>query len=238
VKVIVAGSRSITCAAFVDRAIRQSGFEITEVVCGMAMGVDLLGKDWADEHHIPVKEMPADWRPDEKYDRGAGFRRNERMVEYAEALIAIWDGESHGTKHMIELALEKGFQVYVYRVPVFVFGSNLKGIHGAGAARTARIKYGAQMGIGEGRTGQSYAIPTKASPYQRRNISKIHVSVKNFLRYAEDHAELDFVITRIGCGLAGYTDEDIAPLFADAPPNCQFDPLWKRFGLRSWEVAL
>jgi len=237
VKVIVAGSRSITCAAFVDRAIEQSGFKITELVCGLATGVDLLGKGWAEEHHVPVKEMPVDWHPEGKLDCGAGFRRNERMAEYAEAVIAVWDGESHGTKYMIDVARQKGLQVYVYCVPVFVFGSNLKGIHGAGAARTARIKYAAQMGVGEGRTGQSYAIPTKAGPYQRRNIQKICVSIKTFLRYAEDHAELDFVVTRIGCGLAGYTDEDIAPLFADAPPNCQFDPQWKRFGLKIWEVA-
>ena len=115
-KVIVAGSRSITCAAFVDRAIRQSGFVITEVVCGMAAGVDLLGKDWADERHIPVKEMPADWRPNEQYDRGAGFRRNERMAEYAEALIAVWNNRSPGTRNMIQVACEKGLRVYVHRV--------------------------------------------------------------------------------------------------------------------------
>lgn len=236
-RVIVAGSRSIICPAFVDRAIRQSGFEITEVVSGGAAGVDLLGEGWAVEHSVPFKRLAADWRPNGKFDRGAGFRRNERMAEYAEALVAVWDGESHGTRNMIDLAQKNGLSAYVYCVPVLVFGSNLKGIHGAGAALTARIKYGAQIGVGEGRTGQAYAIPTKVTPYQRRNIMKIGTSVKTFLRYAEDRPELPFVVTRIGCGLAGYTDEDIAPLFADAPLNCQFDRQWKKYGLRSWEVA-
>jgi hypothetical protein len=158
------------------------------------------------------------------------------MAEYAEALIAVWDGESHGIKQMIEVAQKAGLKVFVYRLPIFVFGSNLKGIHGAGAARTACKEYGAQPGVGEGRTGRAYAIPTKDAPYQRRDIWKIRASIQNFLEYAKYHSELDFWVTRVGCGLAGYKDSDIAPSFADAPPNCQFDPAWKKFGLKSWEI--
>jgi hypothetical protein len=74
VKVIVAGSRSVNDSALVDLAIQKSGFEITEEVCGMAIGVDLLGRGWAKAHNIPVKEMPANWRPNGTLERDAGYR--------------------------------------------------------------------------------------------------------------------------------------------------------------------
>ena len=98
---------------------------------------------------------------------------------------------------------------------IFVFGSNLKGSHGAGAARTAHSKFGAVYGIGKGRTGSSYAIPTKTtSQSDGLPTANISTHVREFTEYARKHPELVFLVTEIGCGLAGYEPESIAPLFA------------------------
>ena len=116
-KTIIAGSRSIERYAEVERAVEASGFEITEVVCGMARGVDLLGKAFGDRHGIPVKPMPAQWRPKGPgglIDHGAGYARNTEMAAYADALIALWDGKSHGTAHMISMAVARRLKVYVH----------------------------------------------------------------------------------------------------------------------------
>lgn len=94
---------------------------------------------------------------------------------------------------------------------VFVFGSNLAGMHGGGAARTALLHFGAIMGKGTGLQGQSYAIPTMQGPPET-----IKPYVDDFIRYAEEHPSLTFFVTRIGCGIAGFDDAEIAPLFADA----------------------
>jgi hypothetical protein len=117
---------------------------------------------------------------------------------------------------------------------IFVFGSNLRGVHGRGAAKDAAEKYGAEFGVGEGRTGDAYAIPTKETPYKGRRLQNIRASVDLFLDYAEAHPELEFFVTRVGCGLAGYTDEQIAPLFAGAGANCSFDPAWEKYGMKPW----
>lgn len=112
---------------------------------------------------------------------------------------------------------------------IFVFGSNLAGVHGAGAARVALLKHSAKMGIGVGITGYSYALPTKDENIETRSLPEVKNSVEEFLSYAANHSENDFQVTRIGCGLAGFTDAEIAPLFADAPANCLFDEAWKEF---------
>jgi hypothetical protein len=120
---------------------------------------------------------------------------------------------------------------------IFVFGSNMKGVHGAGAAATAAREYGAEFGVGEGRTGNAYAIPTKETPYKVRSLAQIFVSVMDFLSYAHAHPEMEFKVTKVGTGLAGYTDEQMAPMFASAgpPENCSFDPGWEKYGLKVWE---
>lgn len=100
-KVIVAGSRGIYNYNVVANAINESKFKIDELVCGGAQGVDLLGKKYAEKHGIPVKMFPADW---DTHGKAAGYLRNKEMAEYATHLIAIWDGESRGTKMMIDLA--------------------------------------------------------------------------------------------------------------------------------------
>ncbi len=110
---------------------------------------------------------------------------------------------------------------------VFVFGSNLAGRHGAGAARDAYAKYGAKWGVGEGLSGKSYAIPTKDEQLRPRRLRDIRTSVEQFLIFARAHPDLEFLVTRVGCGYAGYSAVDIAPMFADAPPNCELPEGWR-----------
>ena len=94
---------------------------------------------------------------------------------------------------------------------VFVFGSNLAGFHGGGAARIAYKNFGAEWGRGVGHFGQTYAIPT-----MQGGVETIKPYVDDFIAYARVHPEFRFYVTRIGCGIAGFRDEDIAPLFKEA----------------------
>lgn len=109
---------------------------------------------------------------------------------------------------------------------IFVFGSNLKGIHGAGAALIAREQHGAELGVGEGRTGDSYAIPTKRDPKVSLSVNDIEPYVLRFLDYAKDHPELTFNVTAIGCGLAGYRPTDIAWMFEHVPSNVKLPAIF------------
>lgn len=93
---------------------------------------------------------------------------------------------------------------------IFVFGSNLQGCHGGGAARTAYRHFGAEWGKGTGRTGRCYAIPT-----MHGGVDAIRPYVDEFISYAKSHPELKFLVTRIGCGIAGFKDSQIAPLFRE-----------------------
>lgn len=99
---------------------------------------------------------------------------------------------------------------------VFVFGSNLAGIHGAGAAKLARMKFGAKLYKGEGRYGRTYAIPTKDETINTLPKFEISIVVNRFINYATKCPDDVFLVTEIGCGLAGYTPEDIAPMFMRA----------------------
>lgn len=94
---------------------------------------------------------------------------------------------------------------------VFVFGSNLRGLHGGGAAATAHRCFGAIWGQGVGLQGQSYGIPT-----MHGGVEKIKPYVDEFIAFAKEHKELRFLVTKIGCGIAGFREEEMAPLFADA----------------------
>jgi hypothetical protein len=123
---------------------------------------------------------------------------------------------------------------------IFVFGSNLAGRHGLGAANVALNGYGAVYGVGVGPQNQSYAIPTKDETLQPLDIGIIRKYVQQFLRYAEHYQSLNeffsgygpqttFFVTGIGCGAAGYKPEDIAPMFKGAPLNCSFPDVWKPY---------
>lgn len=109
---------------------------------------------------------------------------------------------------------------------VFVFGSNLAGIHGAGAARFAVENHGAKYGQGIGYQGNSYGIPTKDKAIRTLPLSAIAKHVDVFIAFAKEHPLLTFQVTQIGCGLAGYQARDIAPMFVEAPDNCLFDRDW------------
>lgn len=109
-KICVLGSRSITNYKLVERVIRDSGFEITELVSGKCpKGVDHLGEIWATKHNIPIKYFPADW---DKFGRSAGMLRNSQLIEYSDAVIIIHDGVSKGTKDSWTKAKKKGIPIY------------------------------------------------------------------------------------------------------------------------------
>jgi hypothetical protein len=123
---------------------------------------------------------------------------------------------------------------------IFVFGSNLAGRHGAGAALCAYKHYGARLGVGIGREGRSYAIPTKDETIQtlplvspdKHQIPNIKGYVNLFKAYAKhrgDNAHEKFWVTAIGTGLAGYRHQDIAPLFVGSPTNCSFPEEWQAY---------
>ncbi len=102
---------------------------------------------------------------------------------------------------------------------VFVFGSNLAGRHGRGAALEAAQRWGARYGVGEGRMGNSYALPTKCRFIRTLPLDEVRRHVGNFIFHARAHSGDSFLVTAIGCGLAGYHPNEIAPLFSGAPEN-------------------
>lgn len=119
-KLIVAGSRGFTDYSLLSKKLEEirtviltnSMADDLEIVSGGAKGADLLGERWAKEHHVSITIFPADW---DKYGKSAGHRRNRQMGDYADTLIAFWDGESPGTKGMIAYAEEKELGVIVVR---------------------------------------------------------------------------------------------------------------------------
>lgn len=98
-KVIIAGGRDFDNYDYLSETMRNLNIIVSEVVCGGANGADALGKKWAEDNGIPVKMFPAEW---DGYGKSAGFIRNHDMAEYADFLVAFWDGKSHGTKNMID----------------------------------------------------------------------------------------------------------------------------------------
>lgn len=109
---------------------------------------------------------------------------------------------------------------------IFVFASNLAGRHGRGSAYAAKIKWGAVQGVGQGRTGQAYAIPTKDEQIKVMRIDRIRWYIDEFIKYAKQHPELTFKVVKIGCGLAGFSEDRMAPMFKDCPPNCELPEGW------------
>ena len=93
---------------------------------------------------------------------------------------------------------------------IFVFGSNIQGAHGGGAAWYAHKKFGAEWGVGEGLTGRTYALPTMEGD------TSLKKAVEHFIACAKAHPELTFLVTAVGCGIAGYTPAEVAPLFREA----------------------
>ncbi|MFN3566147.1 MAG: hypothetical protein ACK4V1_09235 [Burkholderiaceae bacterium] len=111
---------------------------------------------------------------------------------------------------------------------IFVFGSDLAGRHAEGDALIALRDHGAVYGRAVGLQGRSYAIPVRDENGKPLPVPVIARYVKAFLRFAEIHREMTFHVTRIGCGHGAHRNEDIAPLFAGAAPNCRLPPGWRR----------
>ena len=111
---------------------------------------------------------------------------------------------------------------------VFVFGSNLAGRHGKGAALTARLKYGAIYGQGVGPQGQSYAIPTKDEYLRTLPLDRIAQYLAEFVKYASENSESTFYLTPIGTGLAGYTLSDLYSILPELPSNV----------IKTWETEI
>ena len=125
----------------------------------------------------------------------------------------------------------------------FVFGSNRKGRHKRGAAKDALTRWGAIQWQGEGLQGDCYALPTKQEWNINLPLEAVADHILEFLRVARVCAVAEpdwvFLVTRVGTNLAGFSDEDIASVFAvnNPPENCQFDPLWQQYGLTPWEKS-
>jgi len=115
----------------------------------------------------------------------------------------------------------------------FVFASNELGIHGSGSAKAAREQHGAVMHQGFGPQGDSFGIPTCSKPTNlpdhEISVDKLFYYIKAFIMWAEMYPEEEFQVTQIGCGLAGWKKEQVAPMFGTAPANCLFDTEWKPF---------
>lgn len=112
-KVIIAGRRDINDYSLVIKAVEHSSYKITEVVSGGATGVDTLGEQWAKANNVSIKQMKADWN---RNGKAAGPIRNSQMADYADAAIVIWDGQSPGSKNMIENMLRKKKPVFIWMI--------------------------------------------------------------------------------------------------------------------------
>lgn len=118
--------------------------------------------------------------------------------------------------------------------PVFVFGSNLAGAHGGGAAAFAARHCGAIWGVSVGLQGASYALPTMDENIQPLPLAEIAVHVADFLQFAVEHSDLSFFVTAIGCGIGGKSPADIAPMFAGAPENIALSAKLANVLQQSW----
>jgi len=110
-RTIIAGSRDNVTFKQVSDAMQAAPFKITTVISGTARGADRYGEEIARIYGIPVERYPADW---DRYGKSAGYKRNEQMAEVAQALVAVWDGQSKGTKHMIDIAKKHELTIYVH----------------------------------------------------------------------------------------------------------------------------
>jgi hypothetical protein len=199
----------------------QTGIDQAGLVAALALGIPALG-------HYPKSFRRRNAQGNEVTATADAIRAE--LEAQAEVLKPVggWTFHADGT---LPTALDQA---------VFVFGSNLAGRHGKGAAAVAKEMFGAQFGVGPGRQGQSYGIPTKDGrplpgnprpsfndPAQTLSLEHIKPFIAEFIEYATAHPDELFFVTRVGCGLAGYEDKDVAPLFAGAPANCSFPEDWR-----------
>ena len=208
--------------ALVDKLKEQEGWNFAYI--GTNQDVDAVAADLSISNTMYFNDdkegMVKAWENERKAKRAMFSRMNEDAVVSAHMTIseiksyrAKRNREERNYRHLDEFRdriTPKGIHD-LQPGEIFVFGSNLEGMHGGGAARTAVERFGAMIGQGVGLQGQSYAIPT-----MQGGVETIRPYVDEFLRFADCHRELTFLVTRIGCGIAGFRDEEIAPLFARA----------------------
>jgi len=163
----------------------------------------------------PMAYEDMDFIKEEVMEMNEQREQNNARIDSAESRMKKAYGQQRRTTPEFITSLEPN--------EIFVFGSNLKGMHGGGAAYIAYRKFGAIMGQGVGLQGQSYAIPT-----MQGGVDTIRPYVDEFIWFAKQHPELTFLVTRIGCGIAGFTDEEISPLFeaAHGVENIVLPPNW------------
>ncbi|WP_157639808.1 DUF4326 domain-containing protein [Burkholderia ubonensis] len=199
----------------------QTGIDQAGLVAALALGIPALG-------YYPKSFRRRNAAGQEVHGTEASLRAELEAQAAALKQAPGWAFHADGT---LPTELERA---------VFVFGSNLAGRHGKGGAAVAKELFGAQPGVGPGRQGQSYGIPTKDGrplpdnprpsfndPKQTLPLSVIKPFIDEFIEYAKAHPDERFFVTRVGCGLAGYEDKEVAPLFASAPGNCSFPEDWK-----------
>jgi hypothetical protein len=117
-KTIIAGSRDGVEYEDVVKAMESCPWTPTEIVSGKARGSDTFGEQWANDNNIPIKEFPANW---DRYGKRAGYIRNTDMANYADALVAVWDGKSKGTLHMINIASEKSLIIHIHTINKYTY---------------------------------------------------------------------------------------------------------------------
>lgn len=132
-----------------------------------------------------------------------------------------------GVHHLTSLAIADRDGHFWRPDEIFVFGSNLRGAHAGGAADFAKTKCGAVEGVAEGLTGQSYALPTCSEPGIPLKLGEIFAAQWRFQEFACRNPQLKFFLTRVGCGIAGFTDEQIGPWFRYAPSNVRKPIEWR-----------
>lgn len=225
-RVLVCGGRDYADVFQLNQMldITKQAHGTIEICHGGAKGADTLAGEWAKRNSVPYVVYPANW---DKHGRSAGPIRNKQMLdEFKPGLVIAFPGGA-GTKNMIGQTMKAG--VFLIKVPqrIFVFGSNLAGRHGKGAALEARQNWGAIYGQGVGLQGRSYGIPTKSIELNTLGLNAIKVYVDAFLKFAALNTDMEFIVTKIGCGLAGYTEADIAPMFKGAPDNCLLPEGWR-----------
>ena len=150
----------------------------------------------------------------------------------ADEIIRIVDEKGVHPNRLDQIVLEqelyrKGQFVHLNdQNSIFVFGSNEAGYHGAGAASYAHKKLDAKFHLGYGRSGSCFAVPTKDHKIRTLPLGSVRAYIQDFIIYAEADWTNLYKVTQLGCGLAGFTAEQIAPMFTRAPINCIFDTAW------------
>jgi hypothetical protein len=222
-RILVTGGRKYADRARVYSALDavHAKHTITLLIEGGAKGADRLARDWATLRGVPFVTEKALW---DQYGNAAGVLRNAAMLvkQRPDAVVAFPGGR--GTADMVARARAAGLPVWELPPVIFVFGSNLAGRHGKGAAKDAVAHHGAVYGQGSGLQGNSYAIPTKDYQLRPLPLADIALHVEKFKRFAALNPRLRFMLTPIGCGRAGYTPAEIAPMFAGSPPNVDLPP--------------